>query len=130
MTHFDLITVGGGLAASTLPDPWRSAVRAFLSSSMKRNSKIASAASTFLPGCYRGRTTRDLRHPPRFVRTRAATCGSDLDTRLVATLLISFQHLVSHSEMQEALLEATASAGADVRRGVTVQESSRGRCPL
>jgi 2-polyprenyl-6-methoxyphenol hydroxylase-like FAD-dependent oxidoreductase len=132
MTHFDLITVGGGLAASTLARSMAERGASVLVLEHETQFKdrvrgeyippwgVAEAVQLGIFDILRGSCAHelpsvDLGFGPRDL---VATTSHQLPA-------LSF----SHSEMQEALLEATASAGADVRRGVTVQGIEPGKVP-
>jgi menaquinone-9 beta-reductase len=129
---YDIITVGGGIAASALAKAM--AERGARVLVLERETKFKDRVRGEGLVCWGGGEARELgiydllkkkcAHDVPFVE--GGMGPRNLTTTTPQRLpLLSFQHPV----MQEALLEAAEQAGAEVRRGVTVEQIESGRTP-
>ena len=130
--NYDIITVGCGIAASALAKAM--AERGARVLVLERETKFKDRVRGEGLVCWGGGEAREL----GIYELLKKTCGHDvpfvesgmglrdLTTTTPQRLpLLSFQHPV----MQETLLAAAEQAGAEVRRGVTVEQIETGRTP-
>ena len=131
--HFDIVTVGGGLGGSAFAKVMaeRGAKVLILEQESRFRDRIrgeylcpwgtAEAVELGLLGAFHSAGGRDLPHIDMGTGPRdlVATAKHQLPA-------ISY----FHPEMQEGLIEAAQKAGAQVRRGVTVQKIEAGAKPL
>jgi 2-polyprenyl-6-methoxyphenol hydroxylase-like FAD-dependent oxidoreductase len=130
--NYDIITVGGGIAASALAKAM--AERGARVLVLERETKFKDRVRGEGLVCWGVGEAREL----GIYELLKKTCGHDVpfvesgmgprDFRTTTPQrlpLLSFQHPV----MQETLLTAAEQAGAEVRRGVTVAQIETGRTP-
>lgn len=130
--NYDIITVGGGIAASALARAM--AERGARVLVLERETKFKDRVRGEGLVCWGGGEARELgiyellrkkcAHEVPFVESGMGR--RDLTTTTPQRLpLLSFQHPV----MQETLLAAAETAGAEVRRGVIVEQIETGKMP-
>ena len=130
--NYDIITVGGGIAASALAKAMAERGASVLV--LERETKFRDRVRGEGLVCWGGGEARELGiyellkkrcgHDVPFVE--GGMGPRDLTTTTPQRLpMLSFQHPV----MQEALLAAAEQAGAEVRRGVTVEQIETGKTP-
>jgi 2-polyprenyl-6-methoxyphenol hydroxylase-like FAD-dependent oxidoreductase len=133
MSDYDLITVGGGLAASALAKGLAESGARVLVVEQERQFKDRVRGEYIVP--WGGTEAKRL----GIYETIRDSCGhevpwADLGFGLRDLLTTTEHHLpgltFSHPEMQETLLAAAARAGADVRRGSVVQGIEPGKTPV
>jgi len=130
--HYDIITVGGGIAASALAKAM--AERGARVLVLERETKFKDRVRGEGLVSWGGGEAREL----GIYELLRRSCGHDVPLiesgmgprNFAATTpqglpLLSF----SHPMMQETLLAAAEQAGAEVRRGVTVEQIETGRAP-
>lgn len=130
--NYDIITVGGGIAASALAKAMAEQGARVLV--LERETKFKDRVRGEGLVCWGGGEAREL----GIYDLLKKTCGHDVPfvesgmgprdfttTTPQRLPLLSFQHPV----MQETLLAAAEQAGAEVRRGVTVEQIEAGRTP-
>lgn len=132
-THYDIITVGGGIGASALAKGMaeRGARVLVLERETKFKDRVRGEGLVSWGGgeaCELGiyeLLKKTCGHDVPFVESGMGL--RDLTTTTPQRLpILSFQHPV----MQEILLQAAEQVGAEVRRGVTVEQIEQGRTPV
>jgi menaquinone-9 beta-reductase len=133
MSDFDLITVGGGLAASALAKGLAESGARVLIVEQEREFKDRVRGEYIVP--WGGAEARRL----GLYEIIRDSCGHEVPLAdlgfgprdLVATTEHHLPGLTfSHPEMQETVLAAAARAGAEVRRGSVVQGIEPGKTPV
>jgi flavin-dependent dehydrogenase len=134
---YDIVTVGGGIAASTLAITMARKARAFLFSSEKRIQRSSARRSPRAVGRWGSAAARNLRPAETIMRSRAAVvrCLSGPHQLMHRDLLATTPQRAPvwsfyHPRMQEVLITAAAEAGADIRRGATVAGIDPGSQPV
>jgi 2-polyprenyl-6-methoxyphenol hydroxylase-like FAD-dependent oxidoreductase len=130
---YDIVTVGGGIAASALAKAMaeRGARVLVLEREVKFKDRVRGEAMV----CWGAEEAREL----GIYELIKKTCGHDVplvesgmgprrDLRTTTPQRLPFLSF-PHQVMQETLLAAAEQAGAEVRRGVTVEQIETGRTP-
>lgn len=130
---YDIITIGGGIAASALAKAM--AERGARVLVLERETSFKDRVRGEAAVCWGAAEARELGvyetikkscgHDVPFVETGTGALRDLRTTTLQRLPFLSFPHPV----MQETLLVAAEQAGAEVRRGVTVEKIETGRTP-